>query len=108
MLAGSSLVSDKAVKQKIVDLDYASYRREHPTIRATVDKVVSMASEITERYRIQFLGVAEDSEGLFPQFGTPDGDLPLDVLSQGTQINHSILGTSDNWIRGVLRLPARP
>ena len=85
MLAGSSLVSDKAVKQKIVDLDYESYRREHPSIRATVDKVVSMASEITEGFPIQFLGVAEDSEGLFPQFRTPDGDVPLDVLSQGTQ-----------------------
>ena len=29
--------------------------------------------------------VADDSEGLYPQFRTPDGDLPLDVLSQGTQ-----------------------
>ena len=102
MLAGSSLVSDKAVKQKIVDLDYASYRREHPTIRTTVDKVVSMASEITERYRIQFLGVAEDSEGLFPQLGTPDGDLPLDVLSQGTQsiiqfLSHLIIGYAEYY-----------
>ena len=85
MLAGSSLVSDKAVKQKIIDLDYAAYRRERPTIRATVDNVASMASEITEGFPIQFLGIAEDSEGLYPQFRTPDGDLPLDVLSQGTQ-----------------------
>ena len=85
MLTGSSLVSDKAVKQKIIDLDYASYRRERPTIKATVDNVASMASEITEGFPIQFLGVAEDSEGLYPQFRTPDGDLPLDVLSQGTQ-----------------------
>ena len=85
MLAGSSLVSDKAVKQKIVDLDYAAYRRSRPAIRATVDKVASMASEITDGFPIQFLGVAEDSEGLFPQLRTPDGDLPIDVLSQGTQ-----------------------
>ena len=102
MLSGSSLVSDKAVKQKIVDLDYESYRREHPTIRATVDKVVSMASEITEGFPIRFLGVAEDSEGLFPQVQTPDGDLPLDVLSQGTQsviqfLAHLLLGYAEYY-----------
>ena len=85
MLAGNSLVSDKAVKQKIVDLDYASYRKGRKAIRDTVDKVVSMASEITEGFDIQCLEVADDSEGLFLQLGTPDGDLPLDVLSQGTQ-----------------------
>ena len=102
MLTGSSLVSDKAVKQKIVDLDYESYRREHPTIRATVDKVVSIASDITERYPIRFLGVAKDSEGLFPQLETPDGDLPLDVLSQGTQsivqfLAHLLLGYAEYY-----------
>ena len=85
MLTGTSLVSDKAVKQKIVDLDYAAYRLGKPAIRDTIAKVASMASEITEGFPIQFSGVAEDSEGLFPQYGTPDGDLPLDVLSQGTQ-----------------------
>jgi hypothetical protein len=34
---------------------------------------------------MQFLRVAEDQEGLFPQFSTPDGDVPFNVLSQGTQ-----------------------
>ena len=85
MLAGNTLVSDNAVKQKIVDLDYASYRRDQPVIRATVERVALMASEITDGFPIQFLGVVEDAEGLFPMFRTPDGDLPLDVLSQGTQ-----------------------
>ena len=85
MLAGNTLVSDNAVKQKIVDLDYASYRRNQPAIRGTVEKVASIASEITSGFPVKFLGVADDSEGLFPQFQTPDGDLPLDVLSQGTQ-----------------------
>ena len=85
MLTGSSLVSDKAVKQKIVDLDYAAYRRNMPTIRATVDKVISIASEITEGFPIRSLEVAEDSEGLFPQLGTQDGPLQLETLSQGTQ-----------------------
>ena len=85
MLAGSSLVSDKAVQQKIIDLDYAAYRRNRPGIRAAVNQVASIASNITEGFPIQFQGVAEDSEGLYPQFRTPDGDLPLDVLSQGTK-----------------------
>ena len=85
MLAGNTLVSDNAVKQKMVDLDYASYRRNQPSIRATVEKVASVASEITKGFPIQFLGVSEDSEGLFPLLRTLDGELPLDVLSQGTQ-----------------------
>ena len=85
MVAGNSLVNDQAVKQKIVDLDYAAYRKKRPEIKAVVDQVASIASEITEGFPIQFLGVAEDSEGLYPRFRTPDGDLPLDVLSQGTQ-----------------------
>ena len=85
MLVGSSLVDDRAVKQKIVNLDYASYRENRPAIKSTIAKVVSMASEITEGYQMRFLGVGKDSEGLFPQISTLDGDLPLDVLSQGTQ-----------------------
>ena len=85
MMAGNSLVTDTAVKQKIVDLDYAAYRKGRPAIKAVVDQVASIASEITEGFPIQFIRVSEDSEGLYPQFRTPDGDLPLDVLSQGTQ-----------------------
>ena len=85
MLSGSSLVRDNAIKQKIVDLDYASYRKSRPSIRDTIDIVALVATEITEGYKIRFLKVGEDAEGLFPEFQTPDGDLPLDVLSQGTQ-----------------------
>ena len=44
-----------------------------------------MASEITEGFPIEFLRIAEDEDGLFPQFRTPDGDVPFNVLSQGTQ-----------------------
>ena len=85
MLAGNSLVSDKAVQQRIVDLDYAAYRKDRPSIKATLNQIASIASEITEGFPIQFKGVVEDEEGLYPQFQTPDGDLPIDVLSQGTQ-----------------------
>ena len=85
MMAGNSLVSDKAVKQRIIDLDYSSSRRQKPVIKSYLNKVASLASEITEGFPIQFIGVEEDQRGLYPAFRTPDGDLPLDVLSQGTQ-----------------------
>ena len=85
MLAGNSLVNDTAVKQKIIDLDYAAHRTNRPEIKAVINVVTSVASEITEGFPIQFIGVSEDSEGLYPKFRTPDGELPIDVLSQGTQ-----------------------
>ncbi len=102
MLAGSTLVSDRAVKQKIVDLDYAAHRRKKPAIKAAVDHVASIASEIAEGFTIEFLGVTEDSEGLYPEFKTPDGTLPLDVLSQGTQsiiqfIAHLVFGYAEYY-----------
>ena len=85
MLTHASLVSDEAIIQKMINLDYASYRQRQPGMRAIVEQIASLASEITDGFPITFLGVQEDEHGLFPQFGTPDGDLPLDVLSQGTQ-----------------------
>lgn len=81
----ASLVSDEDVVQKIVELDYRAYRRGVPAIRGIVDKTVAIASEVTEGYPIEFIGVDEDDDGLFPRFGTPDGPVPLNVLSQGTQ-----------------------
>ena len=83
ILSDTTFVSDVAIIQKIIDLDYASYRKGRPAMRAIVEKVASLASEITEGFPIEFLGVGEDDNGLFPQFGTPDGIMPLNVLSQG-------------------------
>ena len=81
----ASLISDVAVVQKIIELDYRAYRRDKPAIRNIVDRAVAIASEVTECYRIRFVRVDEDDDGLFLQFNTPDGNLPLNVLSQGTQ-----------------------
>ena len=78
-------ISDEAVVQKIIELDYRAYRRGKPEIRGIVEKTAAIASEVTEGYPIRFVRVDEDDDGLFPQFNTPDGDLPLNVLSQGTQ-----------------------
>lgn len=81
----ATLVSDEDVVQKIIELDYRAYRRGVPTIRDIVEKTAAIASEVTEGYPILFLSVDEDKNGLFPQFDTPDGPVPLNVLSQGTQ-----------------------
>ena len=85
MLTDTSLIGNEAIIQKIIDLDYAAYRRQRPEMRAIVETMASLASEITDGFSIKFRGVEEDEDGLFPLFGTPDGDLPLNVLSQGTQ-----------------------
>ncbi len=85
MMAGNTLVNDKAMKQRFLDLDYASSRTEKPVIKTYLKQVASIASEITKDFPIEFLGVAEDAQGLYPEFRTPHGHLPLDVLSQGTQ-----------------------
>jgi energy-coupling factor transporter ATP-binding protein EcfA2 len=101
-LADAHVISDEAVIQKIIDLDYRSYRRREPAVRDIIVQIGEIASEITEGFPIQFLGVDEDDRGLFPQFGTPDGDIPLNVLSQGTQsifqwLAHLLIGYSEYY-----------
>ena len=81
----ASFVDDTEIVQKIIDLDYAAYRQDRPEIRNVIHKIISMVSEITEGYPMNFAGVGEDERGLFPRVSTPSGVLPLDVLSQGTQ-----------------------
>jgi hypothetical protein len=84
-LSDPLVVADEAVIQKIIDLDYAAYRRGKPEIRGLIEKVAAIASEITAGFPTEFMGVGEDGRGLFPQLQTPDGVLPLNSLSQGTQ-----------------------
>ena len=85
MPTDAALVSDESVIQKMVDLDYAGYRRKQPQIRQLTRTVANVASEITEGYPLEFLAIGEDGWGLFPEFKTIDGSLPLNALSQGTQ-----------------------
>ena len=85
MLTGASLISDRAVIQKIIDLDYAAYRHQKPAMRSIIGKVACLASEIMEGFEVGFSAVEEDEFGLYPEINTPHGKLPLDVLSQGTQ-----------------------
>ena len=100
--SGAFIVSDQRVIQRIIDLDYRSYRRDEPASRAIIVKIGEIASEVTEGFPIEFLGVAEDERGLFPQFHTPDGDVPLNVLSQGTQsliqwLAHFLIGYAEYY-----------
>ena len=81
----ASVVSDEELIQKMIDLDYKGYRQEKPEIKKVLHEIGSIASEITEGFPIEFLGIAEDKEGLYPEFKTPDGKMPINVLSQGTQ-----------------------
>ena len=100
--SSASSVSDEAVIQKIIDLDYRSYRLDEPAVRNIISLIGRMASQITEGFPIQFQRVEEDERGLFPQFRTPDGDIPLNVLSQGTQsiiqwLAHLLIGYAEYY-----------
>lgn len=81
----ASVVRDEALIQKIINLDYRSYREKNRAIREVVGKIAAIASEITDGFPIEFAGVDEDDGGLYPAFKTPDGVVPINVLSQGTQ-----------------------
>ena len=95
-----SLVSDEAVIQQIVDLDYRSYLRREPAFRDIIVKIGEMASEITDGFPVRFDGVQEDASGFFPEFATTDGPMPLNTLSQGTQsivqwLAHLLIGYAE-------------
>jgi ABC-type multidrug transport system ATPase subunit len=97
-----SLAQDKAIVQAIIDLDYKSYRQNLPNIHKLIDKIPEIASDITEGYPIEFSGVGEDSVGLYPKFKTPDGVMPLNALSQGTQsilhwVAHLLIGLANYY-----------
>ena len=88
-----TMVSDEAVIQKIIDLDYAAYRKKQPVIRETIDSVFSVAAEIVQGFPLEFLDIVDDdiTGGMFLQMKTSLGTVPLDSLSQGTQsLVHSL------------------
>ena len=100
--ANPSLVSDEAVIQKIIELDYRSYLRREPAVREIITKIATITSEITDGFPIEFIGVDEDTSGFFPKFGTIDGAVPLNTLSQGTQsiiqwLAHLLIGYAEYY-----------
>ena len=80
-----SIVGDQEIIQRMVNLDYAAYRQDRPEFRDIIRKVMSLVSEITEGFPMSFVGIEEDEGGLFPKVTTPLGNLPVYLLSQGTQ-----------------------
>ena len=98
----ASLISDEAVIQKIIELDYRSYLKRKPELRNIIVKIGEVASEITSGFPITFHGVDEDATGFFPEFSTVDGPMPLNTMSQGTQsivqwLAHLLIGYGEYY-----------
>jgi hypothetical protein len=97
-----SRITDRTVVSKMVELDYRAYRKSDPRFRQVVEVVTAIGSEIMTGFPLRFLGIEENQRGLYPQFGTPDGSLALDKLSQGTQsviqwVSHLVLGMAEYY-----------
>ncbi|MCY3783994.1 MAG: AAA family ATPase [Chloroflexi bacterium] len=84
LLSAPLLLSNHTLIQKIIDLDYASLRLNRPEIRQVFGSVISIASDITEGFPLEFAGIGEDNRGLYPKVKTLTEELPMDSLSQGT------------------------
>jgi hypothetical protein len=69
----------------MVEFADRAVRRNDPAMRRLLTQIASIASEILDGFPVEFWRIAEDRDGLFPQFRTLDGDLAFDVFSQGTQ-----------------------
>ena len=98
----ASLVSDEAIIEKIIELDYRSYLKRRPEFRDLIVKIGEVASEITDGFPIEFIGVNEDTDGFFPEFRTIDGAVPLNTMSQGTQsiiqwLAHLLIGYAEYY-----------
>jgi len=97
-----SRMTDRTVVSKMVELDYRSYRKNDPRYRRIVEVAASICSEIMTGFSVRFLGIEDSRRGLYPAFKTPDGPLPLDTLSQGTQsviqwVSHLVLGMAEYY-----------
>ena len=98
----ASITYDMAVIQRIINLHYRSFMKRDSAFSDIVDEVANMASSITEGFPLSFAGVNEDDKGFFPQFGTVDGHMPLNTLSQGTQsiiqwLAHLLIGYAEYY-----------
>lgn len=101
-ISSPSRITDQAIVSKIVELDYRAYRKNAPRFRKIVEVVASIASEIMIGFPLTFTGIEENKRGLYPEFSSPDGPLPLDKLSQGTQsiiqwVSHLVLGMAEYY-----------
>ena len=102
LLSAALLWSNQSLVQKMIDLDYDSLRLRRPEIRRVIDSMAAIASEITEGFPIEFLGIADDRRGLYPEVRTNSGNFPMNSLSQGTLsiihcLSHLIFGYAEYY-----------
>ena len=81
----ADFLRDSQIVQEIIALDYHAYRKKDTGARKVIDSIFELTSKITEGFPVAFEGIGEDRSGYFIEFGTPDGKVPFNVLSQGTQ-----------------------
>ena len=98
----ASVIRDEIVLQKIIELDYRSYLKKNPAFRNVVTLVGELTTKITEGFPVKFIGADEDEDGFYVQFGTIDGPVPLNTLSQGTQsivqwLAHLLIGFAEYY-----------
>ena len=91
----ATLIRAEAVLERMVEFADRAVRRNDPAMRRLLTQIASIASEILDGFPVEFWRIAEDRDGVFPQFRTLDGDIAFDVFSQGTQ---SVL----QWLAYVL------
>jgi hypothetical protein len=91
----ASLIRAEAVLERMVEFADRAVRRNDPAMRRLLTQIASIASEILDGFPVEFWRIAEDRDGVFPQFRTLDGDIAFDIFSQGTQ---SVL----QWLAYVL------
>jgi energy-coupling factor transporter ATP-binding protein EcfA2 len=91
----AKLVRAEAVLERMVEFAERAMRRNDPGMRRLLTHIASIASEILDGFPVEFWRIAEDRDGMFPQFRTLDGDIAFDIFSQGTQ---SVL----QWLAYVL------
>ncbi len=91
----AALIRAEAVLERMVEFADRAVRRNDPAMRRLLTQIASIASEILDGFPVEFRRIAEDRDGVFPQFRTLDGDIAFDVFSQGTQ---SVL----QWLAYVL------
>jgi energy-coupling factor transporter ATP-binding protein EcfA2 len=83
--SNAGLIRDDIAIESLVELNARAHAWNDPVLHGIIAQVAEIASEVTHGFPMQFLRVVEDEDGLVPLFRTPDGDVPFNVLSQGTQ-----------------------
>jgi energy-coupling factor transporter ATP-binding protein EcfA2 len=83
--SNAGLIRDDIAIESLVELNTRAHAWNDPALHGIIAQVAEIASDVTHGFPMQFLRVVEDEEGLVPLFRTPDGDVPFNVLSQGTQ-----------------------